>query len=93
LEYFYKNLLYSSCIQYPALCITHYQYVIRADGEVFAARMEVARWDLQEQNRLLNALMDTYKGHRQVQRVMSEELEEMKDAGKLGAVRVAGCSR
>jgi hypothetical protein len=53
-------------------------YVIRADGEVFAARIEVARRDLQEQNRLLNALVDTYKDRGQVHRVMSEELEEVK---------------
>lgn len=53
-------------------------YVIRADGEVFAARTAVPKRDVQEQNRLLNALVDTYKDRGRLHRVMSEELEEVK---------------
>jgi hypothetical protein len=53
-------------------------YVIRADGEVFAARTALAGRDVQEQNRLLNALVDTYKDRCRLHRVMSEELEEVK---------------
>lgn len=53
-------------------------YVIRADGEVFAARTATLKGDLQEQNRLLNALVDTYKDRGRLHRVMSEELEEVK---------------
>ena len=53
-------------------------YVIRADGEVFAARTMLASRDVQEQNRLLNALVDTYKDRGRLHRVMSEELEEVK---------------
>jgi len=53
-------------------------YVIRADGEVFAARTAIAGRDVQEHNRLLNALVDTYKDRGRLHRVMSEELEEVK---------------
>lgn len=53
-------------------------YVIRADGEVFAARTAVPRRDLKEQNRLLNALVDTYKDRCSLHRVMTEELEEVR---------------
>jgi L-serine kinase (ATP) / ParB family transcriptional regulator, heme-responsive regulator len=53
-------------------------YVIRADGEVFAARTSVPRRDVQEQNRLVNALVDTYKDRCRLHRVMTEDLEEVK---------------
>ncbi len=36
-------------------------YVIRADGEVFAARLNSPASGMTEQNRILNALVDTYK--------------------------------
>jgi hypothetical protein len=53
-------------------------YVIRADGEVFAARTSVPRRDVQEQNRLVNALVDTYKDRCRLHRVMTEDLQEVK---------------
>lgn len=53
-------------------------YVIRADGEVFAARPEAPKRETQEQNRLLNALVDTYKDRSTLHRVMTEELDEVK---------------
>ena len=53
-------------------------YVIRADGEVFAARTEMPMQAVHEQNRLLNALVDTYKDRCRLHRVMTEELEEVR---------------
>jgi hypothetical protein len=53
-------------------------YVIRSDGEVFAARTEEPRRLLHEQNRLLNALVNTYKDRCHLHRVMTEELEDVK---------------
>jgi hypothetical protein len=53
-------------------------YVIRADGEVFAARTEKPKRLVHEQNRLLNALVDTYKDRCRLHRVMTEELEEVR---------------
>jgi hypothetical protein len=53
-------------------------YVIRADGEVFAARTAKPTQALHEQNRLLNALVDTYKDRCRLHRVMTEELEEVR---------------
>jgi hypothetical protein len=54
-------------------------YVIRADGEVFAARTAAPRRNVQEQNRLLNALVDTYKDRCSLHRVMTDELEEVQE--------------
>ncbi len=53
-------------------------YIIRADGEVFAARTAAPRRDMQAQNRLLNALVDTYKDRCSLHRVMSEEMGEVR---------------
>jgi hypothetical protein len=53
-------------------------YVIRSDGEVFAARSEKPKRMVHEQNRLLNALVDTYKDRCRLHRVMTEELEEVR---------------
>jgi hypothetical protein len=53
-------------------------YVIRADGEVFAARTAMPKREVHEQNRLLNALVDTYKDRCHLHRVMTDELEEVK---------------
>ena len=53
-------------------------YVIRADGEVFAARPAKPMRELHLRNRLLNALVDTYKDRGQLHRVMTEELAEVK---------------
>jgi L-serine kinase (ATP) / ParB family transcriptional regulator, heme-responsive regulator len=53
-------------------------YVIRIDGEVFAARTEKPKRLVHEQNRTLNALVDTYKDRCRLHRVMTEELEEVK---------------
>lgn len=52
-------------------------YVIRVDGEVFAARPAVPRREFHEQNQLLNALVDTYKEHSILHRVLTEDLEEV----------------
>ena len=72
-------------------------YVIRADGEVFAARTAKPKRLLHEQNRLLNALVDTYKDRCRLHRVMTEELEEVRTsvsgnrwAGHLSPVRYVG---
>lgn len=54
-------------------------YVIRADGEVFAARTAKPKRLVHEQNRVLNALVDTYKDRCRLHRVMTEELEEVKE--------------
>ncbi|MCI0519832.1 MAG: ParB N-terminal domain-containing protein [Chloroflexi bacterium] len=53
-------------------------YVIRADNEVFAARPAAPRRAVHDQNRLLNALVDTYKERSTLHRVMTEDLEEVK---------------
>lgn len=53
-------------------------YVIRADAEVFAARLSPPTSEVCEQNRILNALVDTYKERSVLHRVMTEELDEVK---------------
>lgn len=50
-------------------------YIVRADGAVFAARTESRA--LREQNRLLNAMVDTYKLRGAIHRTISDELREM----------------
>lgn len=52
-------------------------YVIRVDGEVFAARPAIPRRAFHEQNHLLNALVDTYKEHSTLHRVLTEDLGEV----------------
>ncbi|MCK4898099.1 MAG: ParB N-terminal domain-containing protein [Anaerolineales bacterium] len=52
-------------------------YVMRVDGEVFAARPAVPRREFHEQNGLLNALVNTYKEHSSLHRVKTEDLEEV----------------
>ncbi len=51
-------------------------YTIRADGVVFAARTAIPRHDVHEQNRLLNAMVDTYKERGQLFRAAADHLEE-----------------
>ena len=52
-------------------------YVIRVDGEVFAAQPAVPRREFHEQNQLLNALVDTYKERSDLHRVLTENLYEV----------------
>ncbi|MGH2523149.1 MAG: hypothetical protein ACRDH2_11650, partial [Anaerolineales bacterium] len=49
-------------------------YTIRADGKVFAARAEAHT--LHEQNRLLNAMVDTYKDRGRLYRATTDDLNE-----------------
>lgn len=51
-------------------------YTIRADGVVFAARTEFPRRNVHEQNRLLNAMVDTYKERGKLFRAATDHLEE-----------------
>lgn len=51
-------------------------YVVRADGRVFAARPQLPGLTVHEQNRLLNALVDTYKMRGQLHRAMADSFEE-----------------
>jgi hypothetical protein len=51
-------------------------YVIRADGHVFAARTDAPRRSVHEQNRLLNAMVDTYKDRGQLFRATTDNLDE-----------------
>lgn len=51
-------------------------YVIRADGQAFVASTETPRRTVHEQNRLLNALVDTYKTRGQIHRAMADNDEE-----------------
>ncbi len=50
-------------------------YIIRADGVVLAAQTESRQ--LHEQNRLLNAMVDTYKLTSTLHRTISDDLQEM----------------
>jgi hypothetical protein len=49
-------------------------YTIRADGQVFAARTEART--IHEQNRLLNAMVDTYKDRGRLFRATTDNLDE-----------------
>lgn len=51
-------------------------YTIRADGVVFAARTEIPRRNVHEQNRLLNAMVDTYKERGKLFRAATDHLGE-----------------
>ena len=51
-------------------------YVIRADGKVFTARTEALRRSVHEQNRLLNAMVDTYKDRGRLYRATTDDLNE-----------------
>jgi len=51
-------------------------YLIRADGHVFAARTEAPRRNVHEQNRLLNAMVDTYKDRGKLFRATTDNLDE-----------------
>ena len=51
-------------------------YIIRADGHVFAARTEAPRRNVHEQNRLLNAMVDTYKDRGKLFRATTDNLDE-----------------
>jgi hypothetical protein len=54
-------------------------YVIRADGEVFAARTKIPKRAVHDQNRLLNAMVNTYKDRCALHRVMTEDLDAVKE--------------
>jgi hypothetical protein len=51
-------------------------YIITADQEVYVARPHVPGLTVHEQNRLLNALVDTYKPHGRLHRIMTENIHE-----------------
>ncbi len=51
-------------------------YAICADGRVFAARSEQPRRSVHEQNRLLNAMVDTYKDRGRLYRAATDNLDE-----------------
>ena len=51
-------------------------YLIRADGHVLAARTEAPRRSVHEQNRLLNAMVDTYKDRGKLFRATTDNLDE-----------------
>jgi len=51
-------------------------YLIRADGHVLAARTEAPRRNVHEQNRLLNAMVDTYKDRGKLFRATTDNLDE-----------------
>jgi hypothetical protein len=51
-------------------------YIIRADGQVFAARTQIPRRSVHEQNRLLNAMVDTYKDRGKLFRATTDNLDE-----------------
>jgi hypothetical protein len=53
-------------------------YTIRADDKVFAARTEIPRRNIHEQNRLFNAMVDIYKTHGHIHRVATDHLDEVK---------------
>lgn len=51
-------------------------YVVLADKSVYVARTAVPRRDVHETNRLLNALVDTYKNRCRLHRTMSDNIDE-----------------
>jgi hypothetical protein len=51
-------------------------YAICADGRVFAARSEATQRSVHEQNRLLNAMVDTYKERSKLFRATTDNLDE-----------------
>lgn len=51
-------------------------YVMVTDGKVYVARPKLPGLFVQEQNRLLNALVDTYKERGKLHRAMTESIEE-----------------
>jgi L-serine kinase (ATP) / ParB family transcriptional regulator, heme-responsive regulator len=51
-------------------------YIMRVDGKVLVARPKLPGLFVHEQNKLLNALVDTYKDHGKLHRAMTESLEE-----------------
>ena len=63
-------------------------YTIRADGQVFAARTSAEHASLHEQNRLLNAMVDTYKDQGKLFRATTDDLAEARAlyAGLTGLV-------
>jgi len=54
-------------------------YTIRADGKVFAARPDAPRRSVHERNRLLNAMVDTYKDQGRLFRATTDNLHEARD--------------
>jgi len=53
-------------------------YLIRADGEVFAARTVTPLREVHERNSILNSLVDTYNDRCTLHRVMTDSLDEVK---------------
>jgi len=51
-------------------------YVVMANGAVYVARPKLPGLSVHEQNRLLNALVDTYKTRGRLHRAMTESLED-----------------
>lgn len=51
-------------------------YIMRVDGKVFVARPKTPGLFVSEQNKLLNALVDTYKEQGKLARAMTDSLEE-----------------
>ena len=54
-------------------------YAIRADGKVFATRPAAPRRSIHERNRLLNALVDTYKDQGKLFRATTDNLDEARE--------------
>lgn len=51
-------------------------YVVGADEQVYAARPQLPGLSVHEQNRLLNALVDTYRTSGQLHRLLTDNLKE-----------------
>ena len=54
-------------------------YTIRADGQVFAARPAAPRGSVHERNRLLNAMVDTYRDRGKLFRATTDNLDEARE--------------
>ncbi len=55
-------------------------YIVGADDQIYAARPQLPGLSVHEQNRLLNALVDTYRTSGQLHRLLTDNLKE---AGRL----------
>ncbi len=54
-------------------------YLIRADGQVFAARPDAPHRSVHERNRLLNAMVDTYRERGRLFRATTDNLDEARE--------------
>lgn len=85
-EHFSAELRALEGLEFQALDLLHARaglsrreflaYIIRADGHVFAARTEAPRRNVHEQNRSLNAMVDTYKDRGKLFRATTDNLDE-----------------